>query len=57
MSFNLEIPEQCQETVDNKGCPFEYDGIYCNAYQKPLRLLESEDKPCWCRAKQAVVIE
>ena len=56
--IKIEIPDECQEGCDTgPGCPFEYDGIYCKAYDRRLGLKDGQVKPDWCEASVTFVME
>lgn len=57
----LKIPVYgCNKGPDGPGCPFNYDGIRCLAYDKSISRHTNKGNnrpPKWCKASMAFVME
>ena len=58
MSIKITIPKACASFEGAFNCPFCYDSIYCNAYERRLGDIdEYKVRPEWCKLKRNYVIK
>ena len=53
-----KTPTKCAPSCDeDDGCVFEYDTIYCAAYERSIVNVPHGERPDWCKVSAIFIME